>query len=68
MSMLTKRIDRLELTGTEVPPHVRRWLGDTLTEEQNAAADIEMARDRHGAPATRLSASDRAWLHERDAE
>ncbi len=68
MASINVRLARLEQSATgPLPAHIRRWLGATLTEAENAQADAEWQRIQSRAPIdlSRQSAEARHWLSER---
>ncbi len=68
MPSINARLTRLEQSAAgPLPPHIRRWLGESLTEAENAQADTEWQRVQSGAPVdlSRQSAEVRHWLSER---
>ncbi|WP_294244712.1 hypothetical protein [uncultured Sphingomonas sp.] len=63
------RLSRLEQSAAgPLPAHIRRWLGESLTEAENAQADVEWQRIQSGSPIdlSRQSAEARHWLSERE--
>lgn len=68
MPSINIRLTRLEQSAAgPLPAHIRRWLGEALTEAENAQADAEWQRIQAGAPIdlSRQSAEARHWLSER---
>lgn len=68
MPSINIRLVRLEQSATgPLPAHIRRWLGESLTEAENAQADVEWQRIRSEPPVnlSRQSAEARHWLSER---
>jgi hypothetical protein len=69
-SALTQRIGRLEdAAGGTVPLYLRRWLGETLTADEQVQADAEWQRAQRDTPSdlSRFTPAMRAWLSERTA-
>jgi hypothetical protein len=64
---LTRRLERLEDSAGSLPLYIRRWLGEILTEEERAQADVEWQRIQDVPSTNRilLSPEARAWLDER---
>jgi hypothetical protein len=68
MTSINVRLTRLEQSAAgPLPAHIRRWLGESLTEAENAQANAEWQRIQAGAPIdlSRQSAEARHWLSER---
>lgn len=68
MPSINIRLARLEQSATgPLPAHICRWLGESLTEAENAQADVEWQRIRSEPPVnlSRQSAEARRWLSER---
>lgn len=66
---LLKRLDRLEDNAGSLPPYIRRWLGETLTDDEQAQADAEwqLVRDEPSVDLSRVSPEARDWLIARGA-
>lgn len=67
---LTQRIGRLEdAAGGTIPLYLRRWLGETLTVDEQLQADAEWQRAQADTASdlSRLPPAMRAWLNERPA-
>lgn len=68
MPSINIRLTRLEQSASGPrPAHIRRWLGESLTEAESAQADVEWRRIRSEPPLdlSRQSAEARHWLSER---
>lgn len=68
MPSINIRLTRLEQSAAgPLPQHMRRWLGESLTEAENAQADAEWQRIQSGAPIdlSRQNTEARNWLSER---
>lgn len=68
MPSINARLTRLEQSAAgPLPAHIRRWLGEALTEAENAQANAEWQRIRSESPVdlTHQSAEARHWLSER---
>lgn len=66
---LLKRLDRLEDNAGSLPLYIRRWLGETLTDVEQAQADVEWQCMQAG-PSVDLSCVSpeaRDWLIARGA-
>lgn len=62
------RLSRLEQSAVgPLPAHIRRWLGESLTDAENAQADVEWQCIQSEPPIdlSRQSAEARHWLSER---
>lgn len=66
---LLKRLDRLEDNAGSLPPYIRRWLGETLSDDEQAQADVEWQRVQAGPSVdlSRLAPESRDWLIARGA-
>ena len=66
---LDRRICRLEgAAGLDLPAYIRRWLGETLSTEDDVAADAEWARvQARPVSLSSLGLDAQAWLREREA-
>ncbi len=66
---LLKRLDRLEDNAGSLPLYIRRWLGETLTDDEQAEADAEWQRVQAGpsVDVSRVSPEARDWLIARGA-
>jgi hypothetical protein len=68
MPSINIRLARLEQSAAgPLPAHIRRWLGEFLTEAENNQADVEWQRIQSGSPIdlSRQSAEARHWFSER---
>ncbi|KTW00170.1 hypothetical protein NS355_05090 [Sphingomonas yabuuchiae] len=68
MPSINIRLARLEQSAAgPLPAHIRRWLGESLTEAEKNQADAEWQRVQSGAPIdlSRQNAEARHWLSER---
>lgn len=68
MPSINIRLARLEQSAAgPLPTHIRRWLGESLTEAENAQADVEWQRIRSEPPIdlSRQNPEARHWLSER---
>ena len=66
---LSKRLGRLEDTAGSLPPYIRRWLGEMLTDDEQAQADAEWQRVQAGPSVdlSHVSPEARDWLIARGA-
>lgn len=65
MPSINIRLARLEQSAAgPLPAHIRRWLGESLTEAENVQADVEWLRIRSEPPVdlSRQSAEARHWF------
>jgi hypothetical protein len=64
---LSQRIGRLEdAAGGTIPLYLRRWLGETLTADEQVQADAEWQHAQASLPdLSRLTPAMRTWLAER---
>lgn len=66
---LLKRLDRLEDNAGSLPLYIRRWLGEALTDDEQAQADVEWQCMQAGPSVdlSRVSPEARDWLIARGA-
>lgn len=66
---LSKRLGRLEENAGSLPPYIRRWLGETLTDDEQAQADAEWQGVQAGQSGdlSRVTPEARDWLIARGA-
>jgi hypothetical protein len=66
---LLKRLDRLEDNASSLPSYIRRWLGETLTDDEQiqAGAEWQRVQAEPSVDLSRLAPEARDWLIARGA-